>query len=252
MSKRGFLNSSNPFLSENAIEKKSSQILDNDLSDDLFIGMTAQGATNKSIILGLILVLFSFIGYSMGNTTILIACALLGLGTAIFAMVKPKYSPILAPLYAIFEGLFVGGVTLNYSMMFEGIVGNAIILTMALFFAMLFLYKAKIITVTQKFRSVIIMATMGIAVLYLFTFALGFFNINMPFIHETGLMGIGISVVFVAIASLNLLLDFDNFDKGEQRNLPSYMEWFFAMGLIITIVWLYIEVLRLLSKLNRD
>ncbi|MGB0423629.1 MAG: Bax inhibitor-1/YccA family membrane protein, partial [Flavobacteriales bacterium] len=161
MSKRGFLSSSNPFLNENAIEKKSKQFGDGYLTDDLFVHMTAQGATNKSIALGLILVAFAFIGYSMGNTTILIAGAILGLGTAIFAMVKPKFSPILAPLYAIFEGLFVGCVTLNYSMMFEGIVGNAIVLTMALFFTMLFLYKAKIIKVTQKFRSIVIMATLG-------------------------------------------------------------------------------------------
>ena len=115
---------------------------------------------------------------------------------------------------------------------------------------MLFLYKAKIIEVTQRLRSVIMMATGAIMLTYLVSFVLSFFNIQVPMIHSTGWLGIGFSLVVVVIASLNLLLDFDFFEKGEQAGLPKYMEWFAGMGLMITLVWLYLEILRLLSKIS--
>ena len=117
-------------------------------------------------------------------------------------------------------------------------------------FLMLFLYKAKIIEVTQRLRSVIMMATGAIMLTYLVSFVLSFFNIQVPMIHSTGWLGIGFSLVVVVIASLNLLLDFDFFEKGEQAGLPKYMEWFAGMGLMITLVWLYLEILRLLSKIS--
>ncbi len=137
-----------------------------------------------------------------------------------------------------------------YASVYSGIVFQAISLTMAILFAMLFLYKSGMIKVTASFRTGVIMATMGVFAVYMITWILSFFGINMPFIHEGGTMGIIISLVIIGIASMNLLLDFDNFDKGEQYGLPSYMEWFFGMGLLITIVWIYLEVLRLLAKLS--
>ena len=114
---------------------------------------------------------------------------------------------------------------------------------------MLFVYKAGIITVTSKFRSGVIMATGAVVLMYVLSIVLSLFGINLPFLHEGGLMGIGISLVIIGIASLNLLLDFDNFDKGEQAGAPAHFEWFFAMGLLVTLVWLYIEILRLLAIL---
>ncbi|RMF00908.1 MAG: Bax inhibitor-1/YccA family protein, partial [Bacteroidetes bacterium] len=123
-------------------------------------------------------------------------------------------------------------------------------LTMAVFFMMLFLYKSGTIKVTQKFRSGVIMATGAVLLVYIVNIVLSLFGVNMPFLHEGGLMGIGISLVIIGIAALNLMLDFDNFDTGEQVGAPAYYEWYFAMGLLVTLVWLYVEILRLLSILS--
>ena len=237
-------------------EKTMSQSTERAFGEEAITGpskfMTAQGASNKSIILGLIVLVFAAFGFIYASNVLLIGSGILGFVMVLIATFKPQHSRILAPRYAVFEGVFVGGITAIYAAAFDGLVANAILLTMALFFSMPFLYKAKIITVTQKFRSGVIMATMGVFLVYLASWGLSFFGIEMPVLHETGLMGIGISVVFIGIACMNLLLDFDNIDKGEEAQLPQHMEWFFAMGLIVTIVWLYLEVLRLLSKLARD
>ena len=115
---------------------------------------------------------------------------------------------------------------------------------------MLFFYKTGIIKVTEKFRSGVIMATGAIFVVYILSWVLGFFGINIPYLHEGGLMGIGISLLIIGVAALNLLLDFDNFEKGEQYGAPKYMEWFSAMGLLITLVWLYVEILRLIAMFS--
>ena len=137
-----------------------------------------------------------------------------------------------------------------YAAAFSGIIFQAVTMTFALLFMMLFIYKAGIIKVTQKFRSGVIMATGAVMLVYIASFVLSMFGINMPYLHEGGMIGIGISVAIIGIASLNLLLDFDNFEKGEQYGSPKYMEWFSAMGLIITLVWLYIEILHLLSIIS--
>ena len=247
-----FSSSSNPMFSEKMMSQSTKRAFGEEAITGTFKFMTAQGASNKSIILGLIVLVFAAFGFIYASNVLLIGSGFLGFVMVLIATFKPQHSRILAPLYAVFEGVFVGGITAIYAAAFDGLVANAILLTMALFFSMLFLYKAKIITVTQKFRSGVIMATMGVFLVYLASWGLSFFGIEMPFLHETGLMGIGISVVFIGIACMNLLLDFDNFDKGEEAQLPQHMEWFFAMGLIVTIVWLYLEVLRLLSKLARD
>lgn len=247
-----FSSSSNPMFSEKMMSQSTERAFGEEAITGTFQFMTAQGASNKSIILGLIVLVFAAFGFLFPSNVLLIGSGILGFVMVLIASFKPQYSKVLAPLYAVFEGVFVGGITAIYAAAFDGLVANAILLTMALFFSMLFLYKAKIITVTQKFRAGVIMATMGVFLVYLASWILSFFGIEMPFLHETGLMGIGISVVFIGIACMNLLLDFDNFDRGEAAQLPKHMEWFFAMGLIVTIVWLYLEVLRLLSKLARD
>lgn len=212
--------------------------------------MTAQGATSKTIVLGLLLVLTAFIGFTMPSPVFLWGGLIAGLVIVLLAVWKTHYSPILAPMYALAEGLFVGTLTAMYAQLYDGIVFHAVSLTIGMLFVMLFLYQSRIIVVTQKLRSGIIMATAAVALLYLATWILSFFGIQMPMIHEGGLLGIGFSLLVIGIASMNLLLDFDLFEKGEQQGAPKYMEWFAAMGLLITLVWLYIEFLRLLSKLR--
>ena len=158
----------------------------------------------------------------------------------------------LAPAYAAFEGLFVGAITAMYAYAFEGIIFHAVSLTVAILFMMLFIYKTGIIKVTEKFRMGVMMATGAVFIVYLASWILGMFGVSVPFLHQGGMLGIGISVVIIGIASFNLLLDFDNFEKGEKFGAPSYMEWFSAMGLLITLVWLYVEILRLLAILSSN
>jgi len=212
--------------------------------------MTVQGAINKTLMLFGILLATSLIGFMYPHPFLMIGGAIGGLIVVIISVFKKDKSPILAPIYAALEGFFVGGISFMYASMLNGIILQAVTLTFALLFLMLFIYKTGIIKVTSKFRMGVIMATGAIFVVYMLSWVLGMFGINIPFLHEGGTMGILISLGIIAIASMNLLLDFDNFDKGEEHQMPKYMEWFFAMGLIITLVWLYLEILRLLSKFS--
>jgi uncharacterized YccA/Bax inhibitor family protein len=175
-----------------------------------------------------------------------------GLAAVLVASFKPTTSPIAAPVYAAFEGLFVGSISAIYAAQFDGIVFQAVSLTFGTLFSMLILYKTGIIKVTAKFRSAVYMATGAIFLVYLVSFIGSFVGFNIPYLHEGGTIGIGISVVIIGVAALNLLLDFDSFEKGAAANAPKYMEWFVSLGLLVTLVWLYIEFLRLLSKLSRD
>ena len=178
-----------------------------------------------------------------------------GYGLAAIAAVEQqtRFQQLIMGYFArlcVFEGLFVGTISLLYASAFQGIIFHAVSLTLASFFLMLFLYQSRIIRVTERFKSVIIIATASIFFMYLISFVLSFFHISVPMIHDTGILGIGVSLFVVIIASLNLLLDFDFFEKGQDAGLPKYMEWFAAMGLLVTIVWLYLEMLRLLSKIS--
>jgi uncharacterized YccA/Bax inhibitor family protein len=174
-----------------------------------------------------------------------------GLILVVIMSFKKHLSPPLAPIYALLEGLFVGAVTAMYAAGFGGgIIFQAVLLTISLLFMMLFVYKAGLIKVTQKFRTGIMMATGGIFLVYMINIGLSFFGINMPFLHDGGMIGIGISLFIIGIATLNLLLDFDSFERAAAMRAPKYFEWYCAMGLIVTLVWLYIEVLRLLAILS--
>ncbi len=212
--------------------------------------MTTQGAINKTLILFGILLIPAIYNYQAQNTILMIGGAIVGLILVIVNVFKREYSPYIAPAYAAMEGLFVGGISGIYAGFGGGIVLQAISLTLLVLFIMLFIHKTGIIPVTQQFRMGVVMATGAIALLYLISFVLSFFGINIPYIHEGGTFGILFSLAVIGIASLNLLLDFDNIVKGEQYALPKYMEWFTAMGLMITLIWLYIEILRLLAKLK--
>jgi len=213
--------------------------------------MTVQGAINKSFILFGLLMITAVWSFQSPNKTLIIGGAIVGLVLVIISIFKKQYSNILAPAYALVEGFVVGGVSAMYAGFGGGIVLQAVSLTVMILFIMLVIQKTGLIPVTDKFRMGVIMATGGIALVYLLTMILGFFGIQIPYIHQGGTIGILFSLGVIGIASLNLLLDFDNFIKGEQYRAPKYMEWFSAMGLMITIIWLYFEMLRLLGKLKQ-
>lgn len=211
--------------------------------------MTVNGAVNKTFILFALMLVTGFIGFTNPSMMFVYIGVFGGLAFSVAAGFKPEYSHILAPGFALAEGLFVGSITAIYGGMFEGIVLNAILLTLAVLFLMLFLYRTGVIKVTEKLRTGVMMATGAIMLVYLVSWIGHFVGFEIPFLHEGGWLGIGISLVIIGVASMNLLLDFDNFEKGAAMRVPEKMEWFFAMGLLFTLIWLYVEILRLLAIL---
>jgi uncharacterized YccA/Bax inhibitor family protein len=179
--------------------------------------------------------------------------AILGFITAIVVIFKKEWAAYLTPVYALFEGVFLGGISAIYNNVFAktapGIVTQAVLLTFGAVIAMYLLYRFRIIKVTEQFRSIIFIATAGIAIFYLLAVVLRMFHVDIAFIHEGSTLGIVFSLFVVGIAALNLLLDFDMIEKGVAAGAPKYMEWYGAFGLLVTIVWLYLEILRLLAKL---
>jgi uncharacterized YccA/Bax inhibitor family protein len=173
-----------------------------------------------------------------------------GLVTCLITIFKPNVAPITAPLYAALEGLVLGAISAMFEWRYQGIVTEAVGLTLGVLTMMLLLYGTRIIQVTEKFRLGVVAATGAIFLLYLVEFIIGFFGIHVPYIHESGLIGIGFSLVVVVIAALNLVLDFDFIERGVAMEAPKYMEWYGGFSLLVTLVWLYLEVLRLLAKLN--
>jgi uncharacterized YccA/Bax inhibitor family protein len=180
-----------------------------------------------------------------------------GLITAIAISFKPNWAPFLAPLYALLEGLFIGGISVimnaAFAKSYPGLVMQAVGLTFGVAISMFILYNFRIIKATERFKSVIFTATLGIGIFYLLTMVLRLFGVNVSFMYDSSMLSIGISLFVVAIAALNLILDFDMIEQGAERGAPKFMEWYGAFGLMVTIVWLYIEMLKLLSKLgSRD
>ncbi|MFD0590364.1 Bax inhibitor-1/YccA family protein [Paenibacillus sp. GCM10027627] len=221
--------------------------------------MTINGTVNKSFIMLAILLGGAFVSWSMymkGDANIMgymIGGAIAGLILALIISFVPKTSPFLVPLYAACEGLFLGALSARYESLYNGITMQAALLTMCVFIALLVAYRFRIIQATKNFRLGVFAATAGIALMYLASFVLGFFGITVPYLHDNNLIGIGISLVIVVVAALNLVLDFDFIESGAEHGAPKYMEWYGAFGLMVTLVWLYIEMLRLLSKLaSRD
>jgi uncharacterized YccA/Bax inhibitor family protein len=175
------------------------------------------------------------------------------IGGFVFAMVtifKKEWAPVTAPIYALLEGLVLGGLSAVFEQRYPGIGIQAVSLTFGTLFVLLLAYRSGLIPVTQKLRLGIIAATGGVAVFYLLEVVLGFFGFHFTSINGSGAIGIGFSLVVVAIAALNLVLDFDFIEKGVQFGAPKYMEWYGAFGIIVTLVWLYLEILRLLSKVR--
>jgi len=177
------------------------------------------------------------------------------IGGFIFALItifKKEWSMVTAPLYALCEGVALGAISYMYQAQYAGIVVNAVMLTFSVMVIMLAVYSFEIIKVTDRLRSCIVVATGAIMLVYLVGFVMSFFGTSIPMIHGSGMVGIGFSLVVVGIASFNLLLDFDFIERAASSgSSPKYMEWYGAFGLVVTLVWLYLEILRLLSKLNR-
>ena len=180
--------------------------------------------------------------------------ALSGFVIALATIFKKTWAPVTAPLYAIAQGFFLGAISAMYEARFNGIVMQAVLLTFGTLFALLFAYRSGLIKATENFKLGVVAATGGIALLYLVQIGLGLFGFKgMSFIHESSLIGIAFSGFVVVIAALNLVLDFDFIENGVEQGAPKYMEWYAAFGLLVTLVWLYLEILRLLSKLqSRD
>jgi uncharacterized YccA/Bax inhibitor family protein len=221
--------------------------------------MTLSGVVNKSaVLLGLVFLsaywLWNrfFESHVMADITIYMMVGIIGgLVVALITTFKPTVSPITAPLYAILEGLALGGISAMLEFQYPGIVIQAVSLTFAVFFSLLIAYRSGLIKVTENFKKMVVAATGGIFVVYMISFVLSFFGTSIPFIHEGGFFGILFSLFVVGIAAMNLVLDFDFIEKSAERGAPKYMEWYASFGLLVTLVWLYFEILRLLAKSRR-
>lgn len=240
------LRTSNPALGEKTFSLRAAQGEES---------MTIQGTVNKSAILIGILILTGAVSWSqyMSGASAMIFIIAGGIGGLIAALVtifKKEWSPITAPIYAVFEGLLLGGVSAIAEQQFSGIVLQAVMLTVGTFVALLAAYRSGLIKATENFKLGVVAATGAVGLLYLSSFILGFFGIEMSFMRDSSWLSIGISLVIVVIAALNLVLDFDFIENGAETKAPKYMEWYAAFGLILTLVWLYLEILRLLIKLN--
>lgn len=218
--------------------------------------MTLQGTVFKTGFLLLILTAAGAFTWKMTYQTPeavypwLIGGLIGGLVFGLITAFKPSASPYTAPIYAAAEGLFLGAISALFEQMYPGIVVQAVGLTFGTLAALLIAYTSRIIKPSENFKLGVAAATGGIMLLYLASFVLGFFGVQIGFIHGSGPIGIGFSAVVVVIAALNLVLDFDFIENGVERGAPKFMEWYGAFGLLVTLVWLYLEILRLLAKLR--
>ena len=220
--------------------------------------MTLSGTVNKTGILlvcALATAAWTWFRFLASHSIADVAPLLLvgGIGGFIFAMVtvfKKEWAPVTAPIYALLEGMVLGGLSAITEIRYPGIAIQAVSLTFGTLFVLLILYSSRIIKVTEKFRLGVFAATGGIMVFYLLQMVLGFFGVHFYTLNGSGMLSIGISVFICAIAALNLVLDFDFIERGVNYGAPKYMEWYGAFGIMVTLVWLYLEILRLLSKMN--
>jgi uncharacterized YccA/Bax inhibitor family protein len=219
--------------------------------------MTLQGSVLKTAILVLILLATAAYTWSQalaGATTFVYGLLVAGLiGGFLIALVTifiPKVSPFTAPLYAALEGLVLGAISAVFETMYPGIVIQAVSLSIGVLAVMIFVYGTGILRATAKFKIGVVAATGAICLVYLVDLVVSFFGTRLPFIHETGPVGIGFSLVVVVLAALNLILDFDFIEQGVRQQAPKYMEWYGGFSLLVTLVWMYLEILRLLAKLR--
>ena len=220
-------------------------------------GMTIEGTVNKTYVLFLLLIV-GVAGAVVAEESALYGLMMLGaiggLITALVTVFRKQWAPITAPIYALLEGLFVGAISLVMEAAYPGIVLPAVSLTFGTLFALLAAYRTGLIKATENFKLGVAAATGAIFVVYIAQFVLGIVGVQVGFLHEAifgaGWLGIGVSVVVIIVAALNLVLDFDFIEQGAAARAPKYMEWYGAFGLLVTLIWLYLEILRLLSKIR--
>lgn len=220
--------------------------------------MTARGAMSATLMLAVVMLAAAVVGWGQVATAPdgavalpgwLFAAAIGGMVAALVATFKPAWARVLAPVYAVLQGLVVGAISKVYNVAYDGIVLQAVGATMGVFLVMLALYRTRVLRVTSTFRRVIVGATLGIMAFYLVAIVASLFGADLvP--SGSGAFSIGFSLVVAAIAAFNLALDFDFIEQAERAGAPKHMEWFAALGLLVTIVWLYLEILRLLAKLR--
>ena len=240
--------STNPVLRENAF---TGQIATGET-------MTIQGTVNKTGFLLLCVVATSAWTWGLAHSETpgaaipwMIGGLIGGLVTALITVFKKEWSALTAPLYALLEGLVLGGISALFEKSYPGIAVQAISLTFGVLFVLLLAYKTGIVRATRGFKLGVIAATGGIAMVYMINMLMGFFHMRMSFLYSSSPLGIGISLFVVTIAALNLILDFDMIETGAGMGAPKYMEWYGAFAMMVTLIWLYMEILRLLSKVRR-
>jgi uncharacterized YccA/Bax inhibitor family protein len=248
------MKTSNPALGENTFRGVSGSSYPSYI--DAASRMTLSGTVNKTAILLILAAAsaawtwyrFMVSGDAGSVAPLLMVGALGGFVCAMVTVFKKEWAPVTAPIYALLEGLVLGGISAVINVRYPGIAIQAVGLTFGTLFVLLLAYSSRIIRVTQKFRLGVVAATGGIMVFYLLQMVLGFFGIRFLAVNGSGALGIGISLFICAIAALNLVLDFDFVEQGVNYGAPKYMEWYGAFGIMVTLVWLYLEILRLLSK----
>ena len=222
--------------------------------------MTVGGTISATGVLLVVLLAAAVVGWQTGPDNqgevrgfpaLALVGILVGFASVIAMYFRPMWARVLGPVYAIGEGYFLGVISKAYENYQNGIVLQAIGATLGVFAVMLVLYRTQIIKVTDRFRKVVITATLGLMVFYLFSFIINLFGGGVSFLHSTSLLSIGFSIFAAGLAAMNLAIDFDFIERGAKQGLPKGMEWFAAVALVVTLVWLYLELLRLLSKLQR-
>jgi uncharacterized YccA/Bax inhibitor family protein len=242
------MRSSNPAMTDRIFDKAGTAVAGSGT-------MTINGTINK---IGLMLLIVIAAGAYTWNMvmgadadragTLAIVGAIGGIIMALVTIFRPQSSAITAPIYAILEGLFLGAISAILNARYPGVAFQAVLLTIGTLFTMLFLYRSGRIRATPRFRRGVMMATGAVFFAYLMSWVMSLLGLPIGFMHSSGPLGILINLVIIVIAALNLIMDFDFIEKGSQMGAPKYMEWYGAFGLIVTLIWLYIEFLRLLSR----
>ena len=238
---------SNPTLNSNTFKnvvKKDSLHLDNT--------MTIRGTVDKTALALCLLVISGYYSFSQANSTLMMTGMGMGLVLLLTTIFKKSWSPYTVPLYSISQGFVVGGISYFYNSQYEGIVLQAVLLTILVLFSMLFAYRSKIIKPTENFKLAVFSAIMAILLLYVIGFFMGLFGTGLSILdpRNSSIASIGFSVFVVAIGAFSLVIDFDFIEEGAEKGAPKYMEWYGAFGLLVTLIWLYVEILRLIAKLR--
>lgn len=222
--------------------------------DSLFLneGMTIKGTVDKTALALCLLLISAYYSFSQANFTLMALAGTIGFFLFLTLIFKKSWAPFIVPLYSISQGFVVGGVSYLYNSQYEGIVLQSVLLTILVLFSMLFAYRSKIIKPTQNFKLAIFSSIMAIFVLYFIGFFMGLFGTGLSILdpRNSSPASIGASVFIVAIGAFSLVIDFDFIEEGAEKGAPKYMEWYGAFGLLVTLIWLYFEILRLVAKLR--